>query len=123
MNFKELVIDSLFSRVHVWVSSDFVFLDKAFYDKYGRDFRELGIKDVKCTTVFNWGGGTVVAIVIPNTDLGVLIHELNHAFYFLCKMKDLPTNFESQEWHSYYLQWFFNFFKDITTYQKIGGER
>lgn len=119
MLFKELHLPFLFVRMHVWVGGDLSVLNDHFIRTYSRTVEDLNICQQKFTTVFDFEGESIVVVGIPDLVGGDLLHEINHAYYFLCQIRDLLISFSAQEWHSYFLQWFFNQFKDENSYSLL----
>jgi hypothetical protein len=50
---------------------------------------------------------------------GTIVHECNHIYYHLCKCIHTDANYDSQEWHSYMLEYLFESIINKKNYKKV----
>jgi len=111
-------------HVDVWICSDLDVIASHFNKRYGssteyykEDLRNNSTQDIKPTKDSELKGDYTIVVNIDKLDFGVLIHELNHAYYHLCEIIGAKTNKESSEWHSYMLEYLFNECKSLDKFE------
>ena len=99
----------------IWICNDQTKLAKYFNARYGADIEyyiesyspnECGV--ICSTDISQHKGRRCVFIHVDSFDLGVMVHEANHAYYKLCKIIGHELKQNSQEWHSYMIEYIFN---------------
>lgn len=116
-------------EVDVWIGKDRDLLAENFHKRYGasvdyykEELRDNAVQVLRATMKSELKGDKVIVMNVESLDLGILIHELNHIYYHLCSILHITLHHESQEWHSYMLEYLYEETKDIKTYKIIENE-
>jgi hypothetical protein len=110
--------------VDIWICNNQKNLSNHFHNRYGAS-EEFYFEDtlpnqvavINATDLSELKGETRIVMNVNSFDTSIIVHELNHVFYHLCKILHVELTFDNQEWHSYMLEYMFNNCKDDGTFK------
>jgi hypothetical protein len=110
--FQEIPLYPTLFKVDVWVCNDLDNLSVYFHNRYGRSVEyykeELTpnqVSSIETGDLCELKNETRIVMNVYSFNLSIMVHELNHVVYHLSKHCGLETNYESQEWVSYMLEY------------------
>jgi hypothetical protein len=110
--FKEVRLFPMHTMLDIWICNNQNNLCKQFSQRYGNSIEfwkeELGSNQVmtfKSTKDSDLKGETRIVMNITSIDLNVMVHEYNHVVYHLAAVCNFSLTDDSQEWHSYMLEY------------------
>ena len=112
--------------VDAWICRDNNKLAKIFHKYYGasveyykEDILDDYVSTVNSTNKSVFKGDKRIILKLYKMDIGTLIHELNHVYYHLCNTIMAKISYDSQEWHSYMLEYLYEELKSISKFELI----
>lgn len=125
--FKSIPLYPTKFHVDVWVCNNLDNLSKYFNKRYGASieyYKEETYQNQTFTLVATeeseLKGIKTIVVNIDSWDLGVIVHEMNHVIYHLSKICKLETDYNSQEWISYMLEYLFEQCQNDGSFQTCG---
>lgn len=101
-------------RVDVWLANNLSLLAEQFHLRYGAsaEYYENSLTPNQCmhlisTSESELKGEHIIVVNMKNPSCYTLIHEMNHVVYYLAKLTNVELSFDSQEWHSYMLEYLY----------------
>lgn len=102
-------------RVDVWICDDKDKLCNHFHKRYGAsieyyegDVTPNQVAVLNATDKSELKGETIIVMNVTSFKMPVIVHELNHVFYHLCKILLMDMTYDNQEWHSYMLEYLYS---------------
>lgn len=124
--FKEIPLLPTKFHVDVWVCNDITLLPEKFHKRYGASIEYYkdalinnSVVSLISTPDAELQSTQRIVVTIDNFDTNVIVHESNHVVYHLSKHCNLETDYNSQEWHSYMLEYIFEQCIDEKSYISI----
>lgn len=111
---KEIPLYPTSFKVDVWIGN-INELPKLFHKRYGAsiEYYEGMISHNQCMDLISTDnselkGSHRIIVNMSRIVPGIVLHEMNHVIYYLSKITGVELNYQSQEWHSYMLEYLFN---------------
>lgn len=112
--FKSIPLLPTQYKVDVWICNNKSALASQFNKRYGAsaDYYNDILTPNQCSNIISTStselkGEHVIVVNIKAKIASIIIHEMNHVVYYLSKITGLELNYNSQEWHSYMLEYLY----------------
>lgn len=112
--FKTIPLLPTAFSVDVWVCSDLDNLCKYFNKRYGAsiEYYQDEISENQTMTLISTRkselkGKKTIVVNVDSFNMGTITHELGHIIFHLSKICGMETNYSSQEWFCYMLEYLY----------------
>lgn len=112
--FKAIQLAPTHIYVDIWICNDQDNIAKYFNKRYGasveyykEEISPNQVCDLYSTKESELKGERRIVMNVTSFDMAVIIHELIHVVYRLAKICGMETNYDSQEWISYMVEYLF----------------
>ena len=112
--FKEIKLLPTKFSVDVWICDNLELIAKCYNKRYGasqeyykEETKPNCVWSITSTDESELKGDKTIVMCVESWDMPIIVHELNHVIYHLAKYCHLETNYDSQEWISYMLEYLF----------------
>lgn len=124
--FQEIDLLPSLWKLDVWVGGTSKDLAVLFNKRYGAsvEYYNEEYHPDRCMTVSSTNdselkGRTQIVVQLYSFDVGVVLHEINHAVWHFSKASGVEINHDSQEWQTLMLEYLFEKARHRKNYLKI----
>lgn len=122
--FKTIPLYPTAFHVDIWVCSDLDNLCKYFNKRYGAsieyyqdEINENQTMTLVSTRKSELKGIRTIVVNVDSWNMSTIIHELSHVIFHLSKICGMETNYNSQEWFCYMLEYLYSNCQNDSTFK------
>jgi hypothetical protein len=111
--FKTIQLHPTHFECDVWVTEISPKLVQLFKKRYGLRKKDIIItNENECSIVYSSDksdlkGEIRILLILSELEAGLIIHESYHILKHLCKLTGVTTDYHSQEWSAYFLEYIY----------------
>jgi hypothetical protein len=114
IKFKTIQLLPTHFECDVWVTDISPEIKNLFKKRYGLRKKDIiSTNENECSIVYSSNkselkGEIRILLILNKLEPGLIVHESYHILKHLCKLTGVTTDYHSQEWSAYFLEYIFN---------------